>query len=205
MKSILIAMVSLISSIGFAQECLNVDYKVRGYFYAGTAEQDTISPGGFAGCSNTPKPLLQKLRSRSTADALQILVTDEATNFTEQYKGMKVYVVNTTENTIGLGAQDSRLKLKRQVFHEGQWNDIEYLPSSWCGNSYHQVYIKSNQYWEFTAPCLEGEIIAKFRFELAVNNELTIYSNEFEGSFNKSQLKEEQGHTANNIMDPYDN
>jgi len=205
MRTLLLAIVSLISSIGFAQECLNVDYKIRGYFYAGTAQQDTISPGGFGGSSNTPKPLLQKLRSRSTADALQIVVTDEATSFAKNYKGMKVYVVNTTGSTIGLDAQDSRLELKRQVFHKGQWKDIEYLPSSWCGNSYHQVFIKSNQYWEFNAPCLEGKMAATFRFELSVNNEQIIYSNEFEGSFNKSQLKKEQGHTANNIMDPYNN
>ena len=77
------------------------------------------------------------------------------------------------------------------------------MPSSWCGNSYHSVFIKPNEYWDFTAPCLNGKIESKFRFELYVNEELTIYSNEFNGSFNRKQLKKEQGHKPIGIMDPY--
>ena len=205
MKTLLLAFLTLISTIGFSQECLNVGYKIRGYFYAQTAQEDTTALGGFGGSSNTPKPLLQKIRSRSATDALQIVITNEAAKFAGRYKGMKVYVVNTTDSAIGLGAQDSRLNLKRQVFHKGAWKDVEYLPSSWCGNSYHQVYLNPNQYWEFNAPCLEGKITATFRFELYVNEKLTVYSNEFEGSFNKSQLKKEQGHSPTDIMDPYNN
>ena len=205
MKTLVLALFIILPTIGSAQECLDVDYKVRGYFYAGTAQKDTLALGGFGGSRNIPKPLLQKIRSRSTSDALQIIVTNEVATFANTYKGMKVYVVNTTDQTVGLDAQDSRLELKRQVFRKGEWVDIEYLPSSWCGNSYHQVFINPDQYWEFNAPCIEGTITAKFRFELAVNRDLTIYSNEFDGSFNKSQLKKEQGHTPNNIMDPYKN
>ena len=95
--------------------------------------------------------------------------------------------------------------LKRQVFYNNKWQDVEYLPSSWCGNSYHNVYIKPNEYWDFIAPCTAGKIEAKFRFKLSVNSNSTIYSNEFTGSFNKSQLKHEQGYKPIGIMDPYTN
>ena len=47
-------------------------------------------------------------------------------------------------------------------------------------------------------------IPATFRFQLMAEGQL-IFSNQFEGSFNKEQLKNEQGHTPLNIMDPYKN
>lgn len=47
-----------------------------------------------------------------------------------------MYVVNNTTNKITFNAQDSRLYMKMQAKDSaGEWKDIEYLPSSWCGNS----------------------------------------------------------------------
>lgn len=205
MKSLLLGITLLITSLGLSQECLNIGYKLRGYFYAGSAIKDTLSPGGFANSPNVPRDLIITPQNESKRKVLQLVVRQEPAVFAGKYKGFIVTLRNTTNETISLSAQDSRLNIKRQVFYQGAWQDIEYLPSSWCGNSYHQVYIKPNQYWEFEAPCLEGKIEAKFRFELYVNENLTIHSNEFDGSFNTAQLKKEQGHTPTNIMDPYEN
>ena len=102
-------------------------------------------------------------------------------------------------------AQDSRLYVKRQVYYDNKWQDIEYLPSSWCGNSYHNVNLASSYYWEFIAPCLQGKTEALFRFELQLNEGKLLYSNTFTGSFNKSQLKKTKEYKSNGIMDPYDN
>jgi hypothetical protein len=46
------------------------------------------------------------------------------------------------------------------------WRDIEYIPSSWSGNSYHQVFLGKNEYWEFEAPLYDGAMKTKLRLKL---------------------------------------
>lgn len=203
-KTALLLIGILISQISFGQECLDVQFKIRGYFYAGTSLIDSTALGGYYSAKNAPKKLTTQLSDYIKAKELAIVVkTDLTDEFEKGISGFKVYLINKSDSIVELAAQDSRLNLKRQVFYNNEWKDIEYLPSSWCGNSYHSVYIKPNEYWEFTAPCLTGKIAAKFRFQLFINDNLAINSNEFEGSFNKKQLKKEQGHKPNGLMDPY--
>ena len=206
MKQLLFIISVFILQISAGQDCVNVKYKLRGYFYAGTSQVDTSALGGFYADKNFPKKLTSEVSAYTQSNKLQIIVkTDLTTEFHEGVLGFKVFVVNKSDEVMKLLAQDSRLYIKRQVFYKNKWRDIEYLPGSWCGNSYHKVLIKPNEYWDFTAPCLNGKIVAKFRFQLYVDEKLTIYSNEFEGSFNKTQLKKEQGYKPNGIMDPYNN
>lgn len=206
MKKLIFLLLILISQISFGQECLNVKFKLRGYFYAGTSQVDSTALGGFYEGKNSPKNLTSEISEYSKSNKLEIIVKPDLTTELEKgISGFKVFIINKSDSIKELPAQDSRLYLKRQVFYKNEWRDIEYLPSSWCGNSYHSVYIKPNEYWDFTAPCLNGKIDAKFRFELYINEELTIYSNEFNGRFNKKQLIKEQGHKPIGIMDPYNN
>lgn len=207
MKIIILLTIGIfIYQISFGQDCLNVKFKLRGYFYAGTSQMDSTALGGFYEDLNSPQKLTSEITKYSKLKGLEIVVnTDLTAEFEKGISGFKVFLINKSDSIIELAAQDSRLYLKRQVFYKNEWKDIEYLPSSWCGNSYHSVYIKPNEYWDFTAPCLKGKVDAKFRFELNINDNLTIYSNEFEGSFNKRQLIKEQGHKPIGIMDPYNN
>lgn len=206
MKKLIFLSLILISQISFGQECLNVKFKLRGYFYAGTSQVDSTALGGFYEDKNAPKNLTPEISEYSKSNKLEIIVKpDLTTEFVNGISGFKVYIINKSDSIKELPAQDSRLYLKRQVFYKKEWRDIEYLPSSWCGNSYHSVFIKPNEYWDLKAPCLKGKIDAKFRFELYVSKKLTIYSNEFDGSFNKKQLKKEQGYKPIGIMDPYNN
>ncbi|MGV6831425.1 MAG: hypothetical protein ACWA5P_07685 [bacterium] len=206
MKKVTFFLLILISQLTLGQECLDVKFKLRGYFYAGTSQVDSLAPGGFYEDKNIPKNLTTEISEYSKSNALEIIVKpDLITEFDKKISGFKVFIINKSDSVKRLPAQDSRLYLKRQVFYKNEWRDIEYLPNSWCGNSYHNVSINPNQYWDFTAPCLKGKIDAKFRFQLFVGEELAIYSNEFSGSFNKKQLTKEQGHKPINIMDPYDN
>lgn len=196
----------LLSQISLGQECLNVNYKLRGYFLVGSSKIDDNAPGGFYEHKNKPKIITEEIATLTTKEELKLFVkTASNTEFIKGVKGFKVFIINATDSIIKLPAQDSRLNLKRQVFYKNKWQDIEYLPSSWCGNSYHNVYIKPNEYWDLSAPCIEGKIKAKFRFQLELDDSNKIYSNEFTASFNKRQLKKEQGHTPVDIMDPYDN
>jgi hypothetical protein len=91
---------------------------------------------------------------------------------------------------------------------QGQWNDIEYLPSSWCGNSYHHVKLAPGSYWSFVMPVYEGEIKTKLRAELDHIGDdrecgKTIYSNEIEGSINPAQFWNKTTYYPNGLMDPY--
>ncbi|AWX45225.1 hypothetical protein HME9304_02237 [Flagellimonas maritima] len=214
-KPILIYITSLIfCSAMYGQECLDVKFKLRGYFYVGTSQIDSTALGGFYKAKNSPKNIDSKIISLSKDESFQIIVkVDSIVEYSKDILGFKVFIVNRSNSKVELSAQDSRIYLKRQVFYKNEWQDIEYLPSSWCGNSYHNVIIMPNQYWDLKAPCLQGKIPAKFRFKLQINDvpdsilnvDSTIYSNEFFGSFNKSQLHKEEGHTASGIMDPYNN
>jgi len=206
MKKLVILSFIIITKAVFGQDCLNVQFKLRGYFYAGSSQVDSTAAGGFYEDSNNPKNLSSEIFKLSESGKLQIAVKPEATTaFEKGISGFKVFVINTSDSIQKLPAQDSRLYLKRQVFYKNQWRDIEYLPSSWCGNSYHSVFIKPNEYWDFTAPCLVGKIESKFRFELYVNDKMTVYSNVFDGSFNEKQLVKAQGYSPTGIMDPYEN
>ncbi len=208
MKNYYLLLLAILFStqISYGQDCLNIKYKLRGYFYAGTSQIDSTAAGGFYVDTNAPKKIETDFETISLSDTFQITVqVDSIVKFGKKTKGFKVYVFNRTDSIVKLPAQDSRLYIKRQVFYNNKWKDIEYLPSSWCGNSYHAVFIKPNEYWGFNAPCLTGKIHSKFRFELYINENLSIYSNEFDGSFNKRQLTKEQGHKPIGLMDPYNN
>jgi len=196
-----------------AQECLNVDYKLRGYFYVGTSLRDTMALGGHYQDSNGPKKVTPRIDTISIPGKFQIVVkSDSLIGFSDRVQGFKVFIINKSQSTVQLPAQDSRLYLTRQVFHKNKWQDIEYLPNSWCGNSYHSVFIKPNEFWDLQAPCLNGKVNTKFRFKLNADNGIVknhndiinYYSNEFYGSFNPSQLEKEEGHVPQGIMDPYD-
>jgi len=187
-------------------ECLNLKYKLRGYFYAASRQSDSTALEGFYQDKNHPKPIDQYIDAMASKRQLQLLVNiDSIEAFAPGIKGYKLFLINSTDTLIKFSAQDSRINIKRQVFYDNKWRDIEYLPNSWCGNSYHYVSLNSNEYWKFTFPCLDGKIKATFRFILNMESNTTLISNEFDGSFNKRQLKKEQGHKALGLMDPYNN
>jgi hypothetical protein len=59
-------------------------------------------------------------------------------------------MVNTTNDKVQFKAQDSRLYLVAEALNEkNEWVAITYLPSSWCGNSYHEITLDANEYWSF--------------------------------------------------------
>lgn len=183
---------------------LNIDYMLRGYFYAASSMEDTVAPGGFASSYNSPKPVTELKNMIFSKETLSLFIdTNSRTNFADKYQGYRMVIVNSSGETIGLPASDSRLSIIAEVNMEGKWQPIEYLPSSWCGNSYHTVYIKNNQYWQFNIPAYNGKHKVQLRYKLSGKNNATWYSNEITAFINKKQLSDKQGHTANNIMDPY--
>lgn len=187
----------------------NIDFMNRGYFYAfSTREGKYANIGGWGVSSNTFRTVKESLKF--PPQQLSLIVKDqEIVPFYNEYQGMKLYVANMAEDTMVFDAQDSRLYMKIQAQdQEGNWKDIEYLPSSWCGNSYHYLYLPKDHYWEFTIPVYEGEYTTRLRAELRYKTGIEedsriIYSNEFEGSVNPGQFWRKSGYSPSGIMDPY--
>jgi hypothetical protein len=128
---------------------------VRGYLYAASAIEDSSAFGGFGGSDNIPKQLNNPLAFSQTGFLLMIETTKQTT-FADKFNGFKLFLVNKTDSTLKLDASDSRLYITAEALVGNKWQAIEYLPSSWCGNSYHHVYLKPNQYWEFAIPKYNG-------------------------------------------------
>jgi hypothetical protein len=143
--------------------------------------------GGFAPSNNHPKKLSQQVGHVGGRDGqLELLALPESiVPIAEKYRGMRLLLVNRTPAEVGFYAADSRINLLQEAQDsEGNWKPIEYIPRSWCGNSYHHVFLPSDHFWEFIVPFYSGSMKTKMRFVL--NGKL--YSNEFEGSINPGQF-----------------
>lgn len=218
MKTLLLALLILsFNVLAFGQkqkpsaplEDLNIDFMLRGYFYAGSQIKDENALGGFGGSDNFPKSFKSDISAPKGKISL-IALPNEETVFGEKYKGIKLLLVNATNKKADFSASDSRLYIVQEALDtDGKWKPVEYLPSSWCGNSYHMVFLDANQYWEFSAARFTGEIKTKLRFRLDQHNseqtKTPIYSNEFDGSINKKQFTEQKPYNPSGIMDPYNN
>jgi hypothetical protein len=198
---------------------LNIDYMNRGYFYANYNYTGHPAESEHA----EPRWVTDDKQFKPMSVNLVVYPDDHEVDFFRVARGMRVEVANTRADTVVFNAQDSRLYMKVQAMDkDGKWRDIEYLPSSWCGNSYHTVELPPQRYWTFIAPVYEGAIPTKMRVALTLidpeaipepsrnelfryrrDNEITIYSNEFSGSINPAQFWRKEEYTAAGIMDPY--
>lgn len=194
---------------------LNIDFMNRGYFYAYSQPNKKTHSEGWAVSRNTPQKISKK--DMLLNNTLSVIVHPEIIDtIFNDYNGIKVIISNTLKNKINFNAQDSRLYMKVQALNsKGEWKDIEYLPSSWCGNSYHTLTLKSKYFWTFLTPVYEGDFKTKLRIKLKYidpkdksekqweKKEITIYSNEYDGSINPGQYWRKQEYFPGGIMDPY--
>jgi len=189
---------------------LNIDYMTRGYYYASSPYTHALDgPGGHGGSSNGSALISNGLTVKASGFEV-IIDTTQKCRWAERYEGIKVYVLNASKDTLYFEASDSRLYMEMQAMNKrGEWQDIEYLPSSWCGNSYHTLFLPSGEYWQFNAPVYHGEIATKIRVQLLykrspsnASNDV-IYSNIIEGHINPGQFWRKREYYPNGIMDPY--
>jgi hypothetical protein len=189
---------------------LNIDFMNRGYFHAYSTPtgSDEDRSGGWAVSNNLPQ---QFAKNQFPKNQLAIRIDTTTTDtFALKYYGYRVYLSNTTTDTAFFDAQDSRLYMKLQAENaQGNWKDIEYLPGSFCGNSYHELQLEPGACWQFIMPVYEGEIKTRIRIQLSLKNrknpsvEKMLYSNIIYGSVNPGQFWNKQKYYPKNIMDPY--
>lgn len=176
---------------------LNIDYMLNGYFYANAPsahKKEFNLLGGHSTSGELPNPNTKKHKFPENEFNL-IVRTNERTTFNNQAVGYKVYIANTTGETIYFKAEDSRLEMVMEALNQdGKWENIEYLPESFCGHSPHILDLPANHHWELSVPQYEGAFKTQLRLKLVykVNFESSetkiIYSNEFSGSINPAQF-----------------
>ncbi|MCC6952610.1 MAG: hypothetical protein IT290_00680 [Deltaproteobacteria bacterium] len=175
------------------------EFAKRGYFMAGHEGQQSV---GNSMSQNYPVPN-EGAATPSSGKVHLIALPDSPSAFEGKYHGFEVHLVNSTGGDVLFEAQDGRISVIQEAQTTlGEWKAIEYLPSSWCGNSYHAVKLRAGHMWKFIAPRYEGTMKTKLRFILR-DGPRELRSNEFDGSVNPKQFTEKEGHTATNIMDPY--
>ncbi len=193
---------------------LNIDFMNRGYFHA-YSKSNKNDLGGFGSSDNFPKKISKS--DKFHINSIGVIVrSDMKDTIFNTFNGITVFVVNTSKKKIDFKAQNSRLYMKVQAKDsKGKWQDIEYLPNSWCGNSYHTLTLEQNYFWTFLTPVYEGDFKTKLRIELKYidprdktekrwdKKEITIYSNEYEGSINPGQLWRKRAYYPRGIMDSY--
>ncbi len=201
MKTIILAVCLsvLVSARAAEPQALNTNVMLRGYCHAGS-RPDPIA-GGYGPSDNLPKKLTDK-QTGSPGKISLVVIPSGMARVGNAYEGLRLLLVNRTKSEAAFDASDSRLPIVQEALDErGNWRPLEYLPSSWCGNSYHRVFLPAGQYWEFATPKYEGKQKTKLRFVLQTKP--PIYSPEFEGSVNSGQFTNKVGHAPAGIMDPY--
>lgn len=191
-------------------EPLNIDHMLRGHFYASSPASDKyMGLGGWGGSGNDYHPITDEIKPKKGIGII-VDVRDQVAIW-EGVLGAKVFLYNTTSDTVFFSAQDSRLEMKIQAQDEtGTWKDIQYLPSSWCGNSYHTLYLPSDHYWEFATPIFEGSFQTQLRLQATFQQEFTdcqsmvVTSNTFSGRINPGQFTNKEECAPQGLMDPYD-
>jgi hypothetical protein len=185
-------------------DSVNIYYQIRGHCYAYSSKKNAEPSNGEAHSSNLP----MKNNNSFPNHGVYLLINEtEYTPIDSVYLGCKLYLINTSDELVTFKASDSRLYIVAEALNDkNEWMPISYLPSSYCGNSYHTVKLDENEYWGFDIPVFKGSFKTKLRYTLTIDKENKISSNEVIAFINRSQLdkKNKQGHTPNNIMDPYD-
>ncbi|MDX2360389.1 MAG: hypothetical protein QNK23_06260 [Crocinitomicaceae bacterium] len=213
MRFLVIILAILFLGPAYSQELpnLNCDAPRMPYFIAGSSLEDDGAIGGYSSSNNRPIEGADQLNIRKIGVQLFVDRSSQIeyqepvlnSNITETVNGHFLYLVNNSDSTVGINAQDSRIKILAEAYIDGEWQEIEYFQNSWCGNSYHKVLFRSNEYWKFKVPVYEGSIQTKIRYKLwmpslkTTSSELGgyIYSNFISASINRSQIVQPDSQT----------
>lgn len=174
-----------------AEDLLPLETKVmlRGYCYAGS-RRDERAIGGYASSANAPQEVTEK--TPGTADRIDLVALPaEPVTFQRKHQGFRLLLINRTGEEASFNASDAQLTLLCEARdRDGAWKAIEARSVSFCGNSFHHVYLPAGHYWEFAAPVYGGPFQTKlrYRFQAEYGKGSPVYSNEFDGHIHLSQF-----------------
>jgi hypothetical protein len=133
-----------------------------GWYCAGSNVIDDKALGGFGPCDNLPKKYTNGFPAPDGQVSL-LAFPDEIVE-REGHKLISLRLVNRSNQVVGFVACNSQLYIVQESRHFGQWRPLEGFPQSWCGNSFHRVFLEPNEYWDFYGRRQKDEIL-RFRLE----------------------------------------
>ena len=173
---------------------------LRGYFFA--FAKTSVGIGGYGRSNNYPVPIRHRPRTPGVYLAVD---TKTDKRFFLKFQAIRVTLGNSTDRMVYFRAQDSRLSIVQEALgRDGRWRPIEYLPHSFCGNSYHRLGLPAGYQWTFVAPRYHGSFRTKLRIRL-IKPSGDIVSDAFWGSINPAQFSVKRPYHPRNVMDPYTN
>jgi hypothetical protein len=187
---------------------LNSSHMLRAYSHVGESAEDSLKE------KYERIDYAKEIKNGFPKNKFSLVVdTSKHGVFAQRFHSYKTYIFNTTGDTVEIEVQDGSLNMNMQVKSEnGKWKDIEYIPNSWCGNSYYKLSLLNNEYWELDIPIYDGLKEVEARLKLKIDDkyeggklisETVIYSNMFKCKINPGQLWNKQGYSPKGIMDPY--
>ncbi len=156
-------------------------------YHAGSEITDRRALGGFGASMNYA-------RAVESAAALELelpylLAEPEVVVGKGEHKGMRIFLVNPTDELIAFPALDSWPYIVQEAVDEmGQWRAIEREQTAICGNSVHRLLLPAGCYWTFGAPRYHGSFTTRLRFRLRGPRGALLLSNEFDGGVEPGQF-----------------
>jgi hypothetical protein len=162
--------------------------RLAGTYPVGSWIPDRSALGGFGPCDNYPFELGKAAWGIEGAISLVAFVDEPVAYF--KFRGIAIRLINRSGELASFPACDSCLSLVQEAQDaDGHWRPIEVPPESDCGNSYHRVFLGSDQFWQFPARLYSGPIKTKLRFRLDCGQGQRLYSNEFDGAISAAQFE----------------
>ena len=165
-------------------------------YRVGTQLSDSTALGGYGRSDNIHKKIPDNLL---TDEGLYLLAEPSVVtvvgvdNDGLEIRGMRVSLFNPTALIGVFNAVDSKLDIVQEAKNkDGEFQNIERIQSSRCGNSYHRVFLPSESYWVLSTKRFQGEFQTQLRFKLSFEDGekiRVIYSNIFNGSINLGQFR----------------
>ena len=184
-------------------DSIDIKFQHRSLMHAYSSSKFAKASNGEAHSDNIARPVDATFERKG----IYLYINEKETvTLDSSYRGNVLYLVNTADSNLTLKASDSYIRIMTEALDDkGKWKPVMYFPSSWCGNSFHEVTLAENEYWAFTTPVFKGNFKTKLRYTLSVNGQKHIVSNEIVTYINKEQFdpKNKEGHNASGIMDPY--
>lgn len=188
-----------------ALEPASFDFMGLACCFGANEKEDPESFGGYGRGGNFPRGM-EASESAGREGVYIKVIGQSKTPFADRFKGLEIHLVNNGRERLVLPASDSRIHLFQEALDaSGQWKAVEFFPSSWCGNSYHNVYLEPGYYFSFVVPKYSGPMKTKLRFKLESSSASPVVSEEFEGGIHLEQFgRGERGRSrgARSIMDP---
>jgi hypothetical protein len=170
---------------------LNINYKAPGCFFAQTSVSvPEKGPGGYGRAGERPRPIVQT-DSFCTGHTYLWVDTSQLSARDGKWNAYPVYLINHSDSIFSMYVNSSRLPILLEVYHENQWQIVEFLPTSDCGNSYHHVSLNKHEFWALAAPRYAGALKVSMRYVLlgnAPNKTPALVSNTFMGRINLKQI-----------------